>query len=294
MDLRQLKYFVAVAEQQNFGRAAARLHISQPPITRQIKLLERELGVMLFERTHWGVRLTPAGEEVLSSAKQIGELMNHAVERARRVGMGQAGRLHIGVFGSGALSVVPAILRRYLQSHPDVEMVLLNVPQAAQLEALRQRRILITFDRYLPRDPDLTVEVVVQESLLLAVAETHPLARRSVISVRKLEGEPMVMPRDSRHADWVTDICHAHGFAPMAAQHAGDMVAGLPMVANGFGVQIVPRSMQAVKLAGVVYRRLRSDEPRYSSMDLQCAYRRTETSPLLPPLLEVVREYRAE
>src|SRR4051812_30876957 len=185
MDLRQLKYFVAVAEQQSFGRAATRLHISQPPITRQIKLLEQELGVVLFERTHWGVRLTPGGEELLSSANQIDALVAHAVDRARRVGMGQAGRLDIGVFGSGAVSVVPTILKRYSKSHPDVQLMLLNVPQRAQLEALRQRRILITFDRYLPEDPDLTVEVVVREPLLLALAETHPLAPRSVISVSK-------------------------------------------------------------------------------------------------------------
>src|SRR6516162_4342130 len=165
MDLRQLKYFVAVAEERNFGRAAARLHVSQPPITRQIKMLEAELGVLLFERTHWGVNLTAAGEELLASASQVEALVAYASDRARRAGRGAVGRLDVGVFGSGAISVVPMLLRRYLKANPDVDVIMLNVPQPVQLVALRQRRILITFDRYLPMDSDLSVEVVARESL---------------------------------------------------------------------------------------------------------------------------------
>jgi len=176
VDLRQLRYFMAVAEERNFGRAAARLHISQPPITRQIHMLESELGVLLFERTRWGVNLTPAGEELLASASQIEALVDYASDRARRAGLGAIGRLDVGVFGSGAISIVPTILRRYLKANPAVEVIVHNVPQPAQLVALRQRRILITFDRYLPDDADLTVETVVHEGLLLAVKETNVLA----------------------------------------------------------------------------------------------------------------------
>jgi DNA-binding transcriptional LysR family regulator len=175
MDLRQLKYFVAVAEERNFGRAAARLHVSQPPITRQIKMLEDELGVLLFERTRWGVNLTPAGEELLASANQIDALVTYASDRARRAGRGAVGRLDVGAFGTGMISIVPTILHRYANRNPDVEVILLNVPQAAQLVALRQRRILITFDRYLPNDADLSVESVVQESLALALTESNTL-----------------------------------------------------------------------------------------------------------------------
>src|SRR5690349_8549680 len=119
MDLRQLKYFLAVAEERNFGRAAARLHISQPPITRQIKRLERELGVVLFERTHWGVNLTPAGEELLASATQVDDLVAYASDRARRAGRGAIGRLDVGVFGSGAIRIVPELLRRYVRANPE-------------------------------------------------------------------------------------------------------------------------------------------------------------------------------
>ncbi len=292
MDLRQLKYFVAVAEERSFGRAASRLHVSQPPITRQIKMLESELGVLLFERTHWGVNLTPAGEELLASATQIEALVAYASDRARRAGRGAVGRLDVGVFGSGAISIVPTIIRRYLKANPNVDVIMLNVPQPAQLVALRQRRILITFDRYLPADSDLSVEVVARESLVLALEASNPLAALPVIPIGALADEPMVMARDVRHRDWVQDLCRAHGFEPKVSQLAGDMIGGSVMAANGFGVQIVPQSAQAISLPRLFYRPLQSRLRAYASMELQCAYLKSETSPLLPGLLEVVRRYR--
>jgi LysR family transcriptional regulator, benzoate and cis,cis-muconate-responsive activator of ben and cat genes len=283
---------MAVAEERNFGRAAARLHISQPPITRQIHMLESELGVLLFERTRWGVNLTPAGEELLASASQIDALVDYASDRARRAGLGAIGRLDVGVFGSGAISIVPTILRRYLKANPAVDVIVLNVPQPAQLVALRQRRILITFDRYLPDDADLTVETVAHEALVLALKETNALAKLPVISIATLAEEPMVMALDVRHRVWVRDLCRAHGFEPKLSQFAGDMIAGIVMAANGFGVQIVPESAQALKLPGLVYRPLASSARGCRSMELQCAYLRNEASPLLQGLLDVVREQR--
>lgn len=283
---------MAVAEERNFGRAAARLHVSQPPITRQIHMLESELGVLLFERTRWGVNLTPAGEELLASASQIEALVDYASDRARRAGRGAIGRLDVGVFGSGAISIVPTLLRRYLKANPAVDVIVLNVPQPAQLVALRQRRILITFDRYLPDDADLTVETVAYEGLVLALKETNPLAKLPVISIAALSNESMVMALDVRHRAWVKDLCRAHGFEPKLSQLAGDMISGIVMAANGFGVQIVPESAQALKLPGLVYRPLKSSARAYRAMELQCAYLRNEASPLLPGLLDVVRDYR--
>jgi LysR family transcriptional regulator, benzoate and cis,cis-muconate-responsive activator of ben and cat genes len=283
---------MAVAEERNFGRAAARLHVSQPPITRQIHMLESELGVLLFERTRWGVNLTPAGEELLASASQIEALVDYASDRARRAGRGAIGRLDVGVFGSGAISIVPTLLRRYLKANPAVDVIVLNVPQPAQLVALRQRRILITFDRYLPDDADLTVETVAYEGLVLALKETNPLAKLPVISIAALANESMVMALDVRHRAWVKDLCRAHGFEPKLSQLAGDMISGIVMAANGFGVQIVPESAQALKLPGLVYRPLKSSARAYRAMELQCAYLRNEGSPLLPGLLDVVRDYR--
>lgn len=292
MDLRQLKYFVAVAEERNVGRAAVRLHVSQPPITRQIRMLEDELGVQLFERTHWGVQLTQAGESLLTDAYHIRALVDHAKDRTRRVGKGVAGRLDVGIFGSGALGVVPEVLRRFSATHPEVEIALLNVPQAIQIEALRQKRLLITFDRYLPDDPDLVVEVVAREPQVLALSESNPLARLAVIPIEALRDQPLISGRDARHAERIAEFCRTNGFEPRIGQRAADVVAGLAMVANGYGVEFVPASVQVLHLPGLVYRPLKAGVQTYASIDLECAYRRGDESLLLADLLAVVRDYR--
>jgi len=291
VDLRQLKYFVAVAEERNFGRAASRLHVSQPPITRQVKLLEGKLLTQLFERMPWGVDLTPAGKALLPRAQEILAAVGYAAELTQRVGKGDLGRLDVGIFGSGALSIVPSILKHYLREYPRVEIALLNVPQPIQLQALRQRRILITFDRYLPEDSDLIVKVVAQERLLLALHQSNPLARDSHVVFKKLEGQPILMARDPRHADWLRLLCSDNGFEPTVSQRAGDVVAGLTFVANGFGVEIVPESVRVLRLPGLTYRPLRSIAGPRAHIDLHCAYRRGETSPLLPGILDAVRSY---
>ena len=288
-DLRQLRYFIAVAEEGNVHRAATRLHVSQPPLTRQIKALEDSLGVQLFRRTHWGVELTQAGQALLNEARAINAHIDHGLDRARRVGRGESGRLDVGVFGSGALSLVPQVLRRYSTLYPDVQIVLLNVMQSAQVEALRQRRLLITFDRYLPEDEDLIVEIVVRERQLVALQQDNPLAKRSVVPMHALARERFIVGRDARHAHRVAALCQANGFDPRIGQEAGDMVTGLALVANGYGVQIVPESIRAVSMPGIVYRPIKAKGD--SSIDLQCAYRRDETSLLLAALLGVVREF---
>jgi LysR family transcriptional regulator, benzoate and cis,cis-muconate-responsive activator of ben and cat genes len=189
---------------------------------------------------------------------------------------------------------VPAILRRYLVTNPNVDVTILNVPLPAQLVALRQRRILITFDRYIPPDADLCVEVVAQEPLFLALRETNPLARLSTIRIDALAKQPMIMARDTGHRDWVKDLCRAHGFEPNVSQYAGDMIAGIVMASHGFGVQIVAASAQAMSLPGLVFRPLESKVHAYDSMDLQCAYLRNEASPLLHGVLKIVRDFLSE
>lgn len=294
MDLRQLRYFIAVAEERSFGRAASRLHVSQPPITRQIHALESELGVQLFERTRWGVNLTAAGEELLVNASQVEDMISYASDRARRAGEGTVGRVDVGVFGTGAITIVPAILRRYQAMNRSVEVMVFNAPQPAQLVALRQRRILITFDRYLPSDADLVVETVARERLMIAVHDESPLARLAVVPIALLKEQPMIMARDLRHRDWVRDLCRAHHFEPKTSQTVGDMVSGVLLAANGFGVQIVAESVQSLKLPRLVYRPLQTTAPAYAFMHLQCAYLKDEESPMLRGILEVVHEYRGK
>jgi DNA-binding transcriptional LysR family regulator len=173
--------------------------------------------------------------------------------------------------------------------YPDVQIVLLNVMLSAQVEALRQRRLLITFDRYLPEDQDIIVEVVVRERQLVALQKDNPLAKRSVVPMQALARERFIVGRDARHANRIAALCQANGFDPRIGQEAGDMVTGLALVANGYGVQIVPESIRAVSMPGLVYRPIKAKGD--NSIDLQCAYRRDETSLLLAALLGVVREF---
>lgn len=295
MDLRQLKYFIAVAEERSFCRAATRLHVSQPPITRQVKMLEDDLGVQLFERTHWGVELTQAGEALLANAYSIRALVDHASDRARRVGKGAAGRLDVGLVGSGMLEIVPEILHRYSHSHPEVDVVLLNAPRIAQIEALRQNRLLIAFDRHLPPDdPDLRVEVVVSEALVLACRKDHPLAKHRVVPIEAIRDQSMIMARDASHSGRIAALCRANGFEPLQGQRAADVVSSLMMVANGFGIDLVPESAQALQLPGLVYRPLKLQSEAFATIDLQCAYRRDDPSPLLADILDIAREYGKE
>src|SRR5579862_1597213 len=142
MDLRQLKYFIAVAEARHLGRAAEKLHLSQPPLTRQIQRLEDELRVQLFKRTARGMELTRAGEELLTDAYNIRTLVAQAGERAQRAGHGQSGKLDIGVFGSGMFGVVPQVLLAFRAAHPEVELVLHHAQTPTQLQALRQGRVM--------------------------------------------------------------------------------------------------------------------------------------------------------
>ena len=157
------------------------------------------------------------------------------------------------------------------------------------LDLSRPRRLLITFDRYLPEAPDLIVEIVVRERQLIALQKDNPLAKRAVVPLKALANELFVVGRGARHAHSIAALCQANGFDPRIGQEAGDMVTGLALVANGYGVQIVPESIRTVSMPGLVYRSIRAQGD--SSIDLQCAYRRDETSLLLAALLAVIREF---
>jgi len=246
MDLRQLKYFVAVAEERHMGRAAERLHLSQPPLSRQIQSLERELGVPLFIRTARGVDLTDAGQALLQDARAIRLLAAQAGERAQRVGKGELGTLDVGVFGSSLLNVVPRLLARFSETHPevDVNIVLHNAHKRQQIDALRQRRILIAFDRFLPDDPDLTIEVVTEEPLLVALNAAHPLAANKTIDMGQLRNELLLLPAgiDSHIGRKLLQLCKDHGFDPQVLPGGGDVITTVAMIAASRSLKARPSS----------------------------------------------------
>ncbi|KAF7599563.1 MAG: LysR family transcriptional regulator [Candidatus Dactylopiibacterium carminicum] len=289
MDVRQLKYFVAVAEERNISRAAERLHISQPPLTRQIQQLEEYTGAQLFRRTHWGVELTDAGELLLTHARQILAQVALADELTRRAGRGEAGRLDVGVYGSAMLGIVPQILNGFSASRPEVELVLHNAPKGAQIEALHRGRILVAFDRYLPESPGLRIEPVCAEPVLVALNARHPLAAQSEIAIASLRHEAFIGEQDNAVFTATRDLFRQAGFEPRVRQRATDMISATVMVAGGFGTALVPASVRALQLPNVVYRPL-AGEVRVL---LHCAWRGDEQSPLLLALLHAVRAFQA-
>lgn len=294
MELRHLRYFIAVAEEKNIGRASTRLHISQPPLTRQIQQLEEELGVQLFNRTPRGMELTPAGELLLEEARNIRSVVEQATERTQRAGQGKLGRLDIAIFGSGILDTIPKLLLTFRSAFPEVKIILHNMSKEAQIEALRQRRIDAGFNRFIAPLSDIANETVITEKLMLAVNEHHCLAQQAVISFRELEHHPLIVfPTGTRPSfvDKVMNMCHQTGFTPQIAQEVGDTLTGVALVASNFGVCLVPESATVLALPGVVYRPL-SDTPDNSGVDLNCIYRADDQSPILKSFLDTVRDFR--
>jgi len=293
MEFRQLKYFIAVAEELNIGRAATRLHISQPPLTRQIQQLEEEFGALLFLRTARGVELTQAGETFLRDARNIRDLMEQAVERAREAGQGKQGKMDIGIFGSGILDVIPKVLHAFRASHPNVQIALHTMTKKEQIEALRQHRIGAGFNRLLAPLPDISSEPVQMESIMVAVNESHPLAAKPAILLKELADQPLILfPSGARPSfiDKIWSLCAGEGFEPQVAQEVGDAPTSVALVAAGFGLSLVPEAATSLSVPGVVYRRL-ANAPE-AVVDLSCIYRTDDESPILQAFLQTIRDFR--
>lgn len=294
MDLRHLKYFLAVSEELNIGRAAQRLHISQPPLTRQIKALEDELGVQLFVRTAKGVELTQAGEMFKQEASNIRMLVEAAIDRVQRAGEGKLGRLDVAIFGSGIYDTIPKLLQRFRCKLPGVNVVLHTMNKAEQVEALRQRRITVAFNRMTHDLPDIGRELVATEPLYAALPTVHLLSDKPAVTLQDLANLPHItFPNVGRpnFVDRVIELYRARGLEITVAQEVGDAITGIALVARGFGVTLIPESaVRSVTVVGTVFKPL-ADAPE-ATVDLSCMYRTTDRSPLLKAFLEVVRAHR--
>lgn len=295
IELRHLRSFIVVAEEGNIGRAAIRLNISQPPLTRQIHQLEAELGVQLLLRTPHGVELTSAGELFIEEARNIYSLVKQATERTQRAGEGKLGRLDLAIFGSGIFRDIPQLLLNFRQHYPDVHVVLHTMDKAQQIEALRQRRIDAGFNRLLPTLPDLATQLIVKEKLLLAVNTNHPLAQLDELKFKAIANVPLIVfPSGARpnFIDKVYELCHKQGFSPTVAQEVGDVSTAIALVASGFGVSLVSEAACVLTLPNVVYKPL-THLPADAEVDLTCIYRANDQSSVLTAFLEVCKQYSA-
>jgi DNA-binding transcriptional LysR family regulator len=292
MDLRDMRHFLAVAEERNFGRAAERLHIAQPPLSRQIKAMEDELGAQLFIRTPKGVELTAAGQTLLDEVPNLLALAQRAKERTRRAGQGLIGQLDVGLFGSGVLDVIPRLLARFHAQRPEVKIRLHNLTKAEQLQALRERRLSVGFNRLVPEEEGLVIEPLLREALVVAMPEGHPLAVRPSIPLAELDGLPMILYPNIPMRGLAQEIVEAfrvEGVSLRIEQEVEDVLTAVALVASGFGLAITTQSATSLRLPGVAFRPLVSRHLR--SVELSCLYRRGDTSPVLAAFLEVVHEF---
>ncbi len=295
MDLRHMRYFLALAEERNFGRAAERLHMAQPPLTRQIRALEEELGTLLFIRTPKGVELTEAGQALLDEVPNLLSLAQRAKERTQRAGQGLTGRLDVATFGSGILDAIPRVLARFHRERPEVKIVLHNLTKAEQLDALRERRITVGFNRLVPPQDDLCVEQVMREPMMVGLPVRHPLAQKTAISIRDLDDVPLILYPNIPMRGLAEEVMAAfrqEGALLRVEQQVEDVLTCIALVASGFGLCITTASTASLQLPGVTYRPLQSRHLR--EVELSCLYRRTDPSPVLAAFLAVVRGFAAE
>jgi DNA-binding transcriptional LysR family regulator len=278
-EVRQLRYFLAVAEELHFGRAAKRLHMAQPPLSQQIRRLEEIIGCPLFLRTSRAVRLTPAGEFLLVRTRQILGKMHNDLESVRAVARGETGTLNLGFVGSAMLTKLPSILGRYRKLYHKVDLKLKEYYTARLIEALLDGEMDVGFLRDGGSHEELVMETVLSEPFLCVMPKMHPLATLRTVPVRRLKNEPFVLfsPTVGQEA-WkrTLRICEAQGFQPKVVQEGPQWPTILRLVGAGLGVTIVPECVKQFADSEVVWRKI-SPGDALSTVDL--AYRRDSSRP---------------
>lgn len=267
MELRHLRYFLTVAEELHFTRAARRLGMNQPPLSQQIQQLERELGAALFRREARAVSLTEAGLALLEDARRILREVDQAGERVRRVASGELGRLRLGMINSAPFHpLIPSVIREYRRRYPGVTLSLQEDATPELAAALLRDTLDAAFVRPLLDDGSgLHVEPLVDEALVVALPAGHALTQRSAIPLLALSLEPFVLFSRSVGAGLHEEImraCRHAGFTPRVVQEASQVTSIVNLVASGLGVSLVPASMQQMHTEGVAYRAIRKPAPK--------------------------------
>lgn len=258
MELRHLRYFLAVAEEGNFTRAAARIGIAQPPLSQQIQALEKELGTALFRRTHHGAELNEAGEAFLGDVRRVLADVDSAVESVRRSARGERGRLRLGFTASAAFNpVVPKLIRRFQRAWPEVTIVLLETNTVGLLKAMTDGQLDAAFIRPSRLTPGgLNLLHFADEPMKIALPAAHRLAGRARLPLSALAGEPFILfPRSFGPSlyDEIAHACRLAGFTLEVSQEAPQIASICNLVAAELGVSVVPEAMTHVQLPGVRY-----------------------------------------
>lgn len=261
IELRHLRYFLAVAETLHFSRAARRLGMAQPPLSQQVKRLEQLLGHALFERTTRGVKLTPAGQLLVRRARSTMEKVDEDLAQVRRLGRGEEGTLTVGFSGSVMFTELPAAIQSFRHRYPKVELRLRELVTSAQIAALLNGQIDLAFLRDGDPTEGIRITTLLKEKYVAVLPEAHALARRKTLSVKALEGEPFIMfarRMGPLAYDRTIACCEREGFRPNIVQDAPQWLTLVRLVSAGLGVTLAPACVARVAVPGVVYREVKA------------------------------------
>ncbi|AVW92693.1 LysR family transcriptional regulator [Celeribacter baekdonensis] len=276
MNFKQMTYFIAVAEELHFGRAAERLDMAQPPLSRAIKQIEEDLGAILFNRGRSAITLTQAGERLLERSKSILAQLDDTKLEIRRIGQGAEGRLRIGFVGSSTYGIFPTIIKSFRATYPTVNMSLIPLNNAQLQKQLVSRMIDVAFARPALKDPEFAVKELVIEDLVLALPDTFDTGSRQIADLSKLATHNLILypefPRPS-YADMVIKACEDAGFTVPMRVFTMDLHTALSLVAIGEGVCIVPASVGSTPRNGIKFLKI---EPAIARTSLSLNYRLDE------------------
>jgi DNA-binding transcriptional LysR family regulator len=265
VELRQLRYFVAIAEEGSFSRAAIRLHVSQPPLSTQIRNLEEELGAPLLARTNRGVSLTASGQVFYEEVRAILARLERARARALQADRGDVGMLSVGFVSIADYGILPPALKSFRAQFPLVEVQLHELTTDAQIRELRAARLDLGVGLAPVEEPDLEFTSILREALVLAAPSDHPAAEGDAIDLRSLSKASFIVPpRDLAPGlyDLTISRCRSAGFAPRIVQNARQMQTVIGLVSCGMGLALVPSSVRNLKRTGVRYLQLRGRPSR--------------------------------
>ena len=289
MELRSLRYFVVLAEELHFGRAARRLAITQPPLSIAIRNLETELDVQLLVRDRRRVALTEPGRAFLDQARVVLARASDAIDTVRAASRGEAGRLAIGFMSASIYTVLPLALREFASSHPGVRLELRELTLPQQFAALEKGDIHVGFIRPQPMEAEFSSAILLQEPLVAALPSGHSLTRNRRVRAQSLAREPFVMFQRSPGLvlhDIVLKFCLQQGFSPHVVQEASQTHAVIGLVSAGIGVALVPSSAQEIRLRGVELRPLAERSPQVGTA---LAWRSHDDSPALKAFIATAK-----
>ena len=291
MELRYLRYFVAVAEELSFTRAAERLNIAQPPLSQQIRRLEARLGVTLLRRTKRRVELTEAGRVFLRESYQAIHALEQGILAAQRADRGEIGRLAIGILVYISYTLIPPILREFRAKFPQVHVELRLLTNTLQIAALLSGQVDVCFVRPPIDNPDIASKLISRERFILAMPATHPLAGKSAVSIKQFKDDPFIMYVRELGPTFNSSLfqfCAKAGFSPKVALEVSQINAAVGLVGSGIGVALVPQSMNQLHFDNVVYRPLIERAP---NVDVLLAWQAGRPSELLKSFIEMSTQF---